>query len=64
MRCIIVVVGKGKRKGALSSQANDNWTNGLLLSANDKQQMANRRRRRSAKTVVKDKDRALVGGWH
>jgi hypothetical protein len=41
------------------------WTNGLLLSANDKQQMANRRRRRrSAKTVVKDKDRALVGGWH
>jgi len=26
--------------------------------------MANRRRRRSAKTVVKDKDRALVGGWH
>jgi hypothetical protein len=40
---LLVMIVSGR--GPLSSQANDNWTIGLLLGANVKQQMANRRRR-------------------
>jgi hypothetical protein len=44
---LLVMIVSGR--GPLSSQANDNWTIGLLLGANVKQQMANRRERRSVR---------------
>jgi hypothetical protein len=66
-KLLLLVDGDSKRKGALSSQANDNWTNGLCKCQTE---MANRRRRRRSvrywcvQRVSVDKDWALVGGWH